>query len=193
MKNIRIKILALLCLIVVLCSCAPTDTPPQPDSDSSQSYATVAEGIPVDTNVYTIKGKVVGAVESLVRQTQAAGGSVSGSSFDGYGFASGSFWGAEFGGKGFVRLRVIESNTNEAEGEDLAPLESIIIIKTTDAKMRALLAGDVVEVKCRRQYEAIAAVLERETFDPAKGMWELDSCRMTSPRIEVTGNVLGEE
>ncbi len=187
-----VRILALLCLLMVLFGCMPTDQPPQPDSDSPQDYAQVVGGIPVDTNVYTIKGKVVGAVESLVRQTQAAGGSVSGSSFDGYGFASGSFWGAEFGGKGFIRLRVIESNTNEANGEDLAPLESIIIIKTTDTKMRALLAGDIVEVLCRRQYEAIAPVLERETFDASKGMWELDYCRMTSPRIEVTGDVLGE-
>lgn len=187
------SLIALASLLLAALTACGVPVAPQPESDSPQGYAYVAGGVPVDTSVYTIKGQVVGAVESLVRQTQAAGGSVGGAAVGGYGWMSGTFWGAEFGGKGFVRLKVIESDTNSAPGEDLAPLESIIILKTTDTKMRALLPGDIVTVQCRRQFEAIAPVLKNEEFDPSKGMWELDYCRMVSPRIEVTGDVLGEK
>lgn len=161
--------------VVLLGACAPvTDTAPRPESDSSQAYGYDAR-TPVDDNVYEIAGVVTGAVDSLVRQTEAARGSVAGS---GYGFY-GTYFGSEFGGKGFVRLLVRRSNS------PLAPIGEIVILKTTDTKAIVLVPGDEVTFLCRAQYEAVAAVRDNETFDPDKvETWELDYCRLLTPVIQ---------
>lgn len=174
--------------VLLLASCGynqgPQNIAPAPDSDSSQNFSSQPGfGIPVDDAVYTITGKVIGDVESLTRQTEAAQGS-----YGRYGnYATGVYFGAEFGGKGFVRLFV---HTSDSE---LAPPESIVIIKTSDTKASALLPGDVVTFKCRAQYEAVAAVRDRETFDMAASeklaTWELDYCRLFTPEIKVMDTV----
>jgi len=165
-----------LLVLVLLVACGETDALPAPDSDSRQSYK-LGSTIPVDDNVYLIIGRVVGDVASLTRQESS--GSLSGSTYSGYGSLSGSFY-SETTGKGFVRLFVHSATPETAN----APPERIIVIKTTDSKVTILLPGDVVEFKCRRQYEAVAAVRDSETFDRDKlGTWELDYCRMTSPVI----------
>lgn len=180
MKKRLFIILSVFLFVLILSACA-TDYAPQPESDSSQSYKTCltveAEDcprIPVDDGLYTVSGTVVADVDSLVRQTEAAQGSMYGSSYGMYG----SYFGPGFGGKGFVRLQV------ESSDSYLAPFGATVIIKTTDTKASVLLPGDVVEFICRHQYEAIAAVREFQTFDPVTmGTWELDYCRMTTPQI----------
>jgi hypothetical protein len=172
-----ILILFVLALVVVGCG----GQAPQPASDSPQTYNTNAR-IPVDDNVYTISGQVVGDVASLSQQTTPAQGDVTGLAGRGYGYLGGSYFGPEFGGKGFVRL-LIHSAQPETP---LAPLEEIVVVKTTDTKASVLLPGDVVTFKCRAQYEAVAAVRENEPFNEDKlATWELDYCRMVTPVIDV--------
>jgi hypothetical protein len=159
-------------VLVGLAGCA--NQPPLPESDSSQEFAAGQGGIPVDDNVYTITGKVVGEVESLVRQTSPGQGFISGTGYGVYG----SYFGPEFDGKGFVRLEVMTSDSR------LAPKGSIVILKVTDTKASVLLPGDTVCFKCRHQYEAIAAVRNNETFDQEKlETWEIDYCRLVSPVV----------
>lgn len=168
----RFLITILFLMLVTLAGCA--DTAPQPSSDSPQTFTAVGDGIPVDDGVYLISGTVVGDVESLVQQTTPARGSMAGSAYGAYG----SYFGPEFGGKGFVRLYV------ESSESKLAPKGSIVILKVTDSKASVLLPGDSVEFKCRHQYEAVAAVRNAETFNAEKlETWEIDYCRLTTPQI----------
>lgn len=167
------KILFVLALFTVLTLSACAEEAPKPESDSSQQYSATAR-VPVDDAVYTIEGTVAGDIQSLTRQTQVASGSFAGSSFGFYG----SYFGAEFKGKGFVRLLVERSET------DLAPIGRVTLLKVTDTKAILLLPGDKVTFKCRRQYEAIAAVTQFEEFDTKKvETWELDYCRLASPVV----------
>ncbi|MEZ4639803.1 MAG: hypothetical protein R2856_33400 [Caldilineaceae bacterium] len=148
-------------------------------SDSPQTYSASAR-IPVDDNVYTITGMVVGDIASLSQQTTPAQGDVLGLQGRGYGYLGGSYFGAEFGGKGFVRLLVRSAQPSTP----YAPPEQIVVLKTTDTKAVVLLPGDVVTFKCRAQYEAVAAVRENEAFNESKlETWELDYCRMVTPVI----------
>jgi hypothetical protein len=172
------RFVCVLFLIAILSvACGPVNTPPAPESDSGQGFALGAT-VKVDDGVYIIKGEVVTDVDSLTRQTQAASGYMSGSAFGGFGMMSGVYYGAEFGGKGFIRLKVMESESY------LAPIGKTVILKSTDTKGIALLPGDIVTFKCRHQYEAIAAVRDSETFDVDKlETWEIDYCRMVSPVV----------
>lgn len=157
------------------------DTAQAPDagSDSQQKYA--AAKIPVDTKIYTISGEVAGQINSVTRQVKPASGSLSGSSFGGYGSVSGSYFGPVEAGKGFVRLLVSSSDaTNEAPEGDL------VVLKVSDTKATALVEGDRITFKCRRQYENIAAVQENETLNVSDAAtWELDYCRLVTPRVDV--------
>jgi hypothetical protein len=173
------KWILLLMLTVLLIGCR--GQAPQAASDSPQTYSANAR-IPVDDNVYIITGQVVGEVASLSQQTTPAQGDVTGLQARGYGYLGGSYFGAEFGGKGFVRLLVHSAMPSTR----LAPPEEIVIVKTTDTKASVLYPGDVVTFKCRAQYEAVAAVRENEAFNESKvETWELDYCRMMTPVIDV--------
>jgi len=162
----------LFCLSVLLAGCQRS---PAPESSNGLSYAWLTT-IPVDARVYTITGTVAADVESLVRQTapaQAQTYSTEGASF-------GSYYGPQLNGKGMVRLSV------EASDAELAPVGSTVILKLDDTKGILLLPGDQVTFKCRAQFEAIAAVMNRQEFDPAAGTWELDYCRLTTPVVGIT-------
>lgn len=159
---------------------------PDAGSDSNQSYASGAK-VPVDDNVYVITGQVSGQVNSLTRQVAPAHGSLSGPSCYGtsgcYGGTSASFFGPVESGKGFVRLLV---NSAAPSTPDATPGD-LVLLKVTDTKATALLPGDNVTFKCRRQYENVAAVLNNEKFNADKvATWELDYCRLASPEVQVS-------
>lgn len=169
----------LILFLLILTGCA--GRAPQPESDSPQTYSDNAR-IPVDDTVYTIVGEVVGDVASVTQQTTPAQGDVTGVSARDLGYLGGAYFGPEFGGKGFVRLLVHTATP----GTELAPVEEIVILKTSDTKAAVLLPGDVVTFRCRAQYEAVAAVREGESFDADKvETWELDYCRLVTPVIDV--------
>lgn len=177
-RNLLVIPLALLALSA--CS-EPADQAPEIESDSGQAYKAGTK-IPVDDNVYTITGEVIGPVNDVTRQIKPAEGYVSGSAFGGYGSMTGSFTGPVEGGKGFVRLRV-ESINPDTES---ASVGDVTIVKTSDTKVKALMNGDIVTFKCRRQYEALAAVRENSSVKIEEvATWELDYCRLFTPVITV--------
>jgi len=172
-----------LLLALLLTACGPSN--PEADSDSSQSYKSGSK-IPVDENVYVITGEVIGPVNDVTRQVEPSKGSLSGPSCYGssgcYGGTTGSFTGPIEAGKGFVRLRIQSAKPST----DLAPTGDVTILKTSDTKVTALLPGDVVSLKCRRQYENVAAVKDNESFNADEvAAWELDYCRLATPVIQV--------
>lgn len=174
MKKIMCVFLLVVLLVVVSCE---YDDRPRPDSDSQQNYA-AGSHIPVDDSVYVISGVVAGDVDSLVRQTSPAHGGLVGTALG----TAGSYFGPEFGGKGFVRLYV----TSVVPPTDTIAPHNIAIVKTSDTKAVVLVPGDRVVFKCRRQYEAVAAMRNGEAFDDVKvGTWEIDYCRLASPVIKV--------
>jgi hypothetical protein len=176
----KTTLLIVILAILLIAGCAPSNAQPSPESDSSQQYRAGSK-IPVDDNVYVVTGKVVADINSI-SQTQAEGnmsGSGFGSTSGAYAYMSGSYamWTE---GKGFVRLQ-IDSIT---PGNNIVQPGQTVIVKTTDQKVMALVPGDQITFKCRIQYEAIAAVRDYETFDPEKlETWELDYCRMVTPKI----------
>ena len=172
--------LLLVALMIVVSACGDEEYAPRPESDSPQAYSIKDDvRVKVDDGLYTITGTVAGDVDSLTRQTQAAQGSIAGSGFGFYG----TYFGPEFGGKGFVRLFV------ESSDSALALAGEVVILKTTDTKAIVLIPGDRVTFKCRAQYEAVAPVREYETFDETKRdlveTWELDYCRLAVPLINI--------
>ena len=169
-------------------ACSGGSTAPAPDSDSAQQYNANAK-IEVDTNIYNITGTVTAQVQSLTRQRSPGGGSVGGSLFGTNGFAYGSIGGSFFGpvqtGRGFVRITVDKAEP----ATDLAGVGETVILKVSDTKGTALLPGDTVTFRCRRQYEAVAAVKNNQKFDVrTDGTWELDYCRLATPVITVGKN-----
>lgn len=170
MQNRLIGILLFVLMIVVGCD---VNQAPPPESDSGQSF-NVGSTIPVDDGVYTITIRVVNEIESLTRQTEAA----SGSAYMYGGYGSASYFGPEFGGKGFIRGLVERSNSR------LAEIGHVVVLKSTDTKAIMLRVGDIATFKCRHQYEAVAAVRTNETFDADKlETWEIDYCRLDTPDL----------
>ena len=145
---------------------------PAPESNNGLSYAWFTS-VPVDTSVYTITGTVSAEVESLVRQTAPA----QVQSYSAEGLSYSTYYGPQMNGKGMVRLTVAASDA------ELAPVGSTVILKLDDTKGILLLPGDQITVKCRAQFEAISAVMNRQEFNPAAGTWELDYCRLATPVV----------
>jgi hypothetical protein len=171
MKVIVLVLLAMFLLV----GCANENAAPPPDSDNTDASWNTDAVIPVDDGLYTVTGVVVADVGSLTRQTSPGGGSISGY---GNGFISGTMFGPEFGGAGFVRVQVSQSDSR------LAPVEDTVILKVRDTKATLLLPGDRVTFKCRHEYEAVAPVRRQETFVADKvGTWELDYCRLAEPSV----------
>lgn len=171
------KILLVGLLLLSVAACEEKESAPTADSDSNQNYAKNSK-IPVDDEIYTITGTVADSVENLTRQESPGKGSLTG--FGNY--TTGTYFGPVESGKGYVRLKV----QNSQPRTDLATEGNISVLKVTDTKATALLPGDIVTFKCRRQYEALAAVKENQKFDEAKvATWELDFCRLASPVITV--------
>ena len=161
-------------LLLTAGACDPSN--PTISSDSEHVYGGSPKE-PTDTRIYNISGTVSVPVQSLTRQTEAGGGSISGYG----GYVSGSFWGPIEKGKGFVRILVTASDA------PLAPAGQNVLVKTTDTKLVAVLPGDRIRLKCRQQFEAIAAVQDSENYpgDRIAGTWELDFCRMLDPKMGV--------
>jgi len=173
------KFLVLCILAVILMSaCAPVNQAPPPQSDSDENFNYGAE-IPIDDNIYTLEVMINSEMNSLTEQLSQS--SLSGYSTGSFGYVSG-YGNSWQEGKGFIRVKVVSINPYS----EYVAMGDNVIIKTTDTKMRALIPNDIVMIKCRMQYESVAAVRQNEVFDNAKEYetWELDYCRMITPQLE---------
>lgn len=150
-----------------------------PTSESGINYTVAANaGLPVDKRYYKLTGTVVADVSSLTRMTSPGYGYITG--YNGY--TSGYYQPPTIGGKSFIRLQVDKINPADT---DWVAAGEIVVVKGTDTKLTALLPGDKVDIECRRQAEAVAAIYPGEWFNPADATtWELDYCRMVSPVIK---------
>jgi len=172
-KTFFFTLLILLSFLLFGCD---VDSAPRPVSDSDQSYVLDAE-IPVDDNVYNISGIIVSDVDSFSYQMGESHIYGYGSQYGGFVSGSGAVWNE---GKGFVRLQI----DSISPPTDLAKVGDTVILKTSDQKIRAILPGDYVKLKCRAQYENLAAVRNNSSFDQQLlETWEFDYCRMSSVKI----------
>jgi len=171
MFNRRMHLLSVFSLgsLLLLAGCQWS---PAPESSSGFRYAWLTT-IPVDERVYTLTGTVAAEVKSLVRQTAPS----QAQTYNAEGMSYGTYYGPQLNGKGMVRLSVAASDA------ELAPVGSTVILKLDDTKGILLLPGDQITLKCRAQFEAIAAVTKQQTFDQTAGTWELDYCRLASPIV----------
>lgn len=158
-------ILLIVCMITA--SCAPLDGTVA-DTDSGYTYKNKdSAAIPLNDAIYTVSGTVMAGVDSLVRSTTSS-----------YATENVNQLTVTSTGKGFVRLKVTESDSS------LAPLEAVVILKTIDTKVIALLPGDVVTLRCHAQAEAIPASYTGQPYDNVLAItWELDYCRLLTPVI----------
>ena len=130
-------------------------------------------GSPQDTNMYLIRGTIVADITSLTRQIAPASGGMYGN----YAYYTGPI----IDGKTFLRIVLIESRPklpNIEKGQ-------ILIIKSVDTKAQALLPGDTLSFKCRRQYEAVAKLSTEDIDWNKQASWEIDFCRLVDGVITI--------
>lgn len=147
------------------------------ESDSGYTYQSYKQAkLPLDNNLYTLTGVIVGDVNSIARPGPAKIVTAYRSEY----YSVGTYFPPEMSGKGLARLWVEKSDFPGV------PPETIAIIKSTDTKLIAVLPGDRITVRCRVQAEAIAPSYTGQVYDPEKAVTlELDFCRMVSPVIDV--------
>lgn len=155
------------------------------ESDSRYFYKNhKSAAIPVDDNLYTLTGVVVGDVNSIQR---AAGPARVVTTYRSDYYSEGTYFPPHMEGKGLVRLWVEKSDFLGV------PAETIAIIKSTDTKLIAVLPGDRITLRCRVQAEAIAPSYTGQVYDQDRAVTlELDFCRMLFPVIEVDQQAPGK-
>lgn len=168
MKNI-IKITIFAVLLIIIFSACSTRT-----SDSGYSLKTVGKRI--DSNIYIMNVTMLDEAKS---NKNLGGEGVSRQYSDLYGFGNSRLW---QDGKGLVSVHV---NSISPSLEYIKP-GTDIVLKTTDLKIMAIAPGYSFEVRCRNDYEPVASLQNNEITNDRYDTYELDYCRMTNPRIELT-------
>lgn len=171
MKKSNIVLLVIVLSAVLIAGCA-TRT-----SDSGMTLKTVGKS--EDSNIYVLDVTMIGEPAS----NQTMGGEGSGRQYsDIYGTGDMRIWQE---GKGLVSVHVnsISPNLNYIKpGMD-------IVLKTTDLKIMSVMDGYSFQVKCRNDYEPVAALVDNELVTDRYDTYELDYCRMTNPEIIYVGDV----
>ena len=160
----------ILTLIVVSLSACSTRT-----SDSGYSLKTVGKRI--DSNIYVLNVTMLDEPES---NKNIGGEGVSRQYSDIYGFGNSRLW---QDGKGLVSVRV----NSVSPSLDYIKPGMDVVLKTTDLKIMAIDTGYTFEVRCRNDYEPVAALQDNEITNERYDTYELDYCRMTNPQITYTG------
>ena len=170
MKKYRLLMVPIIIILMLSAACT-TRT-----SDSGFSLKTVGKRI--DSNIYILNVTMLG---TPVSNKNTEGQSVARQYSDLYGFGDARLW---QDGKGLVSVHV---NSISPSLDYIKP-GTDIILKTTDLKIMAINEGYSFEVRCRNDYEPVAALQNNEVTNDRYDTYELDYCRMTNPKIEYTGN-----
>ncbi len=170
MKKHKTIVLFMLTALLLLTACS-TRT-----SDSGYSVKTVGKRI--DSNIYILNVTMLGTPLS---NKNVEGESVSRQYSDIYGYGNSRLW---QDGKGLVSVHVNSINPSL----DYVKPGTDIVLKTTDLKIMAISEGYSFEVRCRNDYEPVAALQNNEITTDRYDTYELDYCRMANPQIEYTGN-----
>ena len=166
------KFLILLFLFVCLYTISACTTR---TSDSGYNLKTV--GNRIDSNIYILNVTMLGEAKS---NKNLGGEGVQRQYSDIYGVGNSRIW---HDGKGLVSVHV---NSVSPSLNYLKP-GTDIVLKTTDLKIMAIEPGYSFEVRCRNDYEPVAALQNNEMTNDRYDTYELDYCRMTNPQIEYTG------
>ena len=125
----------------------------------------------VDETLYHLTLKISSDVSGY-SQIQ---GSMSGATFNGFGSVSGAIW---QDGKGLVRGELL----NLSPSVSFAKVGDEIVVKTTDFKIVALWANDIVHLTCTADYEPICSMRTTDSgyveAANCEENWEFDYCRM---------------
>ncbi len=164
------KLIILLCVVLLagLFSSCSTRT-----SDSGFNLKTV--GNHIDSNIYILNVTMLGEPES---NKNIGGEGVSRQFSDIYGYGNSRLW---QDGKGMVSVHVNSISPNLSYVKP----NSDIVLKTTDLKIMAIDPGYSFEVKCRNDYEPVAALQDNELSSDRYDTYELDYCRMSNPEIYI--------
>ena len=169
-RNRALSIMIFLLISLLLLSACSTRT-----SDSGYSLKTVGKRI--DSNIYVMNVTMLG---SPVSNKNMEGESISRQYSDIYGFGNSRLW---QDGKGLVSVHV----NSISPALDYVKPGMDIVLKTTDLKIMAVNEGYSFEVRCRNDYEPVAALQDNEMTSERYDTYELDYCRMTNPQIIYTG------
>lgn len=166
---VSVGIIAVIFLVSLLSGCQSRV------SDSGLDLKSVGKNI--DNNIYVLNVTMLGTMVSSRNITaQGTGRQYS----DIYGYENLRLW---QDGKGMVEVRI---NSITPSLSYIKP-ESTIVLKTTDLKIMAISPGYSFEVKCRNDYEPVAALQNNEMISSRHDTYELDYCRMTNPEIKWVG------
>ena len=169
-REMKKKVLfILLCLCLIMAAGCTTRT-----SDSGYLLKTV--GKKIDSNIYVLNVTVLGEPFS---NKNIGGEGVARQYSDIYGFGNSRIW---QDGKGLVSVHV----NSISPSLDYVKPGMDIVLKTTDLKIMSINEGYTFEVKCRSDYEPVAALQNNEMTSERYDTSELDYCRMTNPQIEFT-------
>lgn len=168
--NKMISIFIFTCIIAVLLGACSTRT-----SDSGYSLKTVGKRI--DSNIYVLN---VTMLEETISNKNIGGEGVARQYSDIYGFGNSRLW---QDGKGMVSVHV---NSISPSLDYIKPGMDVVL-KTTDLKIMAIDPGYSFEVRCRNDYEPVAALQDNEITSEKYDTYELDYCRMSNPQIVFEG------
>lgn len=169
MKKNLFVLFILLMTVCILCGCSSRT------SDSGIVLKTV--GNHIDSNIYVLNVTMLGEPKS---NKNIGGEGASRQYSDVYGYGNTRLW---QDGKGMISVHVnsVSPNLNYVKpGMD-------IVLKTTDLKIMAIEPGYSFDVKCRNDYEPVAALQNNEITTDRYDTYELDYCRMSDPEIVYVG------
>ncbi|WP_119071603.1 hypothetical protein [Aggregatilinea lenta] len=166
-----VLMLLLVFLATTAQSCEPSNVAPKVDTDNGLTWNTttkIQESL-VDTNLYLLTVEIGRDAASQTYQSEAASGSAF--LYGDYGRAT--YRGPEITGKGLSIGKVLSSNYPG----------TVVVMKFSDLKASILTEGDIVDIACRRDLEAVSPVLNNQTWQADAVTWELDVCRIANPAI----------
>jgi len=174
-------LIVLLAIISLLAACAPVDAVApdklpeneryyctSPESDNGHSWSANAR-VCYDTQVYKLRVKVLGDLAS----NQTTNGSISGSSYNGFGSVSGRIWTE---GKGVLPVQILSINPEAPWINADLPY----VLKTTDLGVMGVPAGAEIYVICNHDVEVLSPVFGGQTLSTDRLTDELDDCRMAT-------------
>ncbi len=137
-----------------------------------------------DTNLYNLEIEVIANSSGMSYQKSPSGGF--------YTPYYGSFSGPVTQGKGLVLAEALSIRTSgdDANKSEVLSLEGKnVFLKFLDSKSMLLADGMIVNVSCRRDYEAVCptTAANEGTSQPIDRRnditWELDNCRISTPIV----------
>jgi len=179
LKALGVVFWVLVVLVIVLLVGCEANVPPEIDTDNGLTWNNTSDDLKrslVDTELYLFTIQVGRGTESVTYQAEPGYGS--GTMYGNY--ASMSYRSEVINGKGVIVGTILRT-----DHPDVAAVGNTLLFKFSDLKAVILQPGDIVEVKCRRDFEALSPVLDKQDWQPTSVTWELDLCRLSNPTLEL--------